>query len=334
MSLAFLAPCACRAASDPQALARFEFEEPGMGTRFRIVLYAPDDRVAASASAAAFARLAALEACLSDYDPDSELSQLSRASDVAAPTPWIAVSQDLGTVLARAREISDASDGAFDVTCGTATRLWRRAFREGELPAAEALSLARASIDWRAVELAQDHGRARLLLRGMRLDLGGIAKGYALDEMLLVLESAGVRSALVDGGGDVAVSAAPPGERGWRIDLGPATVSAPRGPTLVLADAAVATSGDLERSAEIGGTRYSHIVDPRTAHGLTERRGASVVARDGMTADAFATAATVVGPSASDGRWRNFGVELRVVAAGAHGLEIGSSPGFARLGEP
>ncbi|MEO6709387.1 MAG: FAD:protein FMN transferase, partial [Planctomycetota bacterium] len=305
-------------------LARFEFEAEGMGTLFRIVLYAPDARVADAAADAAFARLGELDARLSDYDLESELSRVSQQSDLEVPTPWIPVSRDLARVLARADQISAASDGAFDVTCGQATKLWRRAIREGELPTAEALEQARASIDWGGVEVSSELDRVRLVRLGVRLDLGGVAKGYALDEMLSVLAEHGVRAALVDGGGDVAVSDAPPGAAGWRVELSAVTQDqAPARRTLILSHAAVATSGDLYRSVQIGGLRYSHIVDPATALGLTTQCGASVVASDGMTADALATAATVLGIRGSERLWKGFeDCAFRVVARTEHGLEV------------
>ena len=324
---------ACRSLPDEALrLSRFEFERLQMGTLFRVVLYAPDQLVANAASAAAFARLDELNARLSDYDPESELSKLSRCSDLEVPTPWIAISTDLSAVLVCASAISNASDGAFDVTCGNATRLWRRAIREAELPTQESLDLALPTIDWRAVELSGDHTRARLTRHGMRLDLGGIAKGYAVDQMLSALAQRGVHSALVVGGGDVGVNDAPPGESGWRIELSPVT-QAQTGPrsTLLLAHAAVSTSGDLYRSRLIGGRCYSHIVDPYTGIGLTTQCGASVIASDSMTADALATAATVLGTDASERLWSRFeGCEFRVAAKTDHELVIRESPRFAR----
>ena len=332
-----LAAFACQAPqSDRERPARFEFERAQMGTLFRVVLYAPTRDVAQTAADAAFARLDELNSRLSDYDPQSELSKLSSASDGEVPTPWISVSNELAAVLARAAEISAASDGAFDVSCGAATRLWRRAIREGEMPPSESLAHARESIDWRAVDLSLATHRVRLTRRGMRLDLGGIAKGYALDQMLIRLAECGVRSALVDGGGDVAVGEAPPGERGWRIELG-AVTQAQSGPrqALLLRHAAVATSGDLFRSVLLDGSRYSHIVDPHTGMGLTTQCGASVVAGDGMTADALATAATVLGPKDSARLWARFETcDFRVIAQTASGLLLHDSPRFSRLIAP
>src|SRR5262249_2868104 len=148
-----------------------------------------------------------------------------------------------------------------------------------------------------------------------------IAKGYALDRMLATLARHGVARALVVGGGDVAVAEPPPGESAWRIELGAVTEEggAARG-TLLLARAAVASSGDLLRGADIDGARRSHILDPRTALALTTRTGASVVARDGMTADALATAATVLGIESASELWSRFpDCDFRVVRGSASG---------------
>lgn len=333
LGCALFAALSCQAPRGAsERLSRFEFERPQMGTLFRVVLYAQSRSVAEAAASAAFARLDDLNARMSDYDPHSELSQLSQQSAGAVPTPWIQIAPDLAVVLARASEIGALSDGAFDVTCGSATRLWRRAIREGELPSQESLDLALQSIDWRAVELSADRTRARFTRRGVRLDLGGIAKGYAIDQMLRALADRGVHSALVVGGGDVLVGDAPPGQTGWRIELSPVTRAQSSARTwLSLKHAAVSTSGDLYRSAVIGGLRYSHIVDPHTGMGLTTQCGASVVASDGMTADALATAATVLGTQACDRLWARFeGCDFRVVAQTDQGLVIRESPRFER----
>ena len=133
----------------------------------------------------------------------------------------------------------------------------------------------------------------------MRLDFGGIAKGYAADRSLDALRDMGIRRALVVAGGDVAAGEPPPGERGWRVEIAPFdTAETPaRAETLTLATAAVSTSGDAEQWVEIGGVRYSHILDPRTGRPLTGRRQATVVARDATTSDMLATALCVLSPA-------------------------------------
>jgi len=319
---------ACAGAPAEPGLVRYEFERPAMGTLFRLVLYAPDEPAARAAAEEAFARIRALDGSLSDYDPESELSRLGALSDdgPAGPVP---VSDDLGRVLALSQQLARASDGAFDVTVGPLVRLWRRARRQDELPGEERLAAASAAVGFRKLELGDD-GRVSLRARGMRLDLGGIAKGFALDEAVRVLRRRGLECVLVDGGGDLRVGAAPPGRAGWRIALvrgeaggGPDLRESQDG--LLLADAAVATSGDLERFFELGGRRYSHILDPRTGRALEERRLVSVVVPaaaagtgdPGALADGLATAVSVLGPELGLRLVARYpGVSARVQAVG------------------
>jgi thiamine biosynthesis lipoprotein len=274
---------------------RLEFTEPQMGVPFRIVLYAPDTAMASAAARAAFTRLAELNQVLSDYDADSELSRLSRTSGTGQFVP---VSDDLWTVLKRAQELAAKTSGAFDITVGPCVNLWRKARRERKLPKPDLLAEARQAVGYEKVELDKRHRRARLLAPNMRLDAGGIGKGYAVDEALRVLRAHGIRRALVAGGGDMAMSEAPPGKKGWRIELAPLdATNAPPARFLLLRHAAVATSGDVFQHIEIEGGRYSHILDPRTGIGLTDHSLVTVVARDCITADSLATAVSVLGPS-------------------------------------
>lgn len=335
--LALLPLCAGSCAA-PE-LQRFEYEEPHMGTRFRLVLYAADAPAAESAAGAAFARLAELDGLLSDYDPESELSRLSARSAGGAPPEAIPVGDDLWRVLVRAQELAERSGGAFDVTVGPYVRLWRRAARQGALPSPERLADAAAAVGHAKLALEIEGRRVRLGAADMRLDLGGIAKGYALDEMLRVLSGRGVERALVDGGGDVAVSEPPPGRAGWRLAVPAPTGSggeagAGAGPVrLELARAAVATSGDTSRYAEIDGVRYSHLVDPATGLGLVRRIGATVVAPDGATADALASAACVLGPAAGlELVAGSPGCEARVVWLEGGALRARATDGFWGFG--
>lgn len=304
-----------------------------MGTEFRLVFYAADGERAVEAARAAFARIAALDRALSDYDSESELSRLGRSSDGPGPAPWVALSDDLFRVLAGAAEVSAATDGAFDVTVGRLTQLWRRARRQGARPSEAHLADARASVGWRALELDPSGPRARLGLRGMRLDLGGIAKGYALDQALAALAEHGAPRALVDGGGDVAASAPPPGEPGWRVAIAGLDSADPlrdrAGRVVSLAHGALATSGDLERFVVLDGKRYSHLLDPRSGEALRERGLASVAASDGMRADAWATALSVLGPEEGP-RFlaRQPGLGARLARLGPRGLELFESEGF------
>jgi thiamine biosynthesis lipoprotein len=142
------------------------------------------------------------------------------------------------------------------------------------------------------------HGEERsveLRLPEMKLDLGGIAKGFAADEALAALQHMGIDSALVNAGGEVVASGPPPELAGWRVGIVPVDPGEPER-FLRIHHAAVATSGDAWQFVEIDGIRYSHILDPKTGLGLTKRRQATVVASDGMTADCLASALVVLGP--------------------------------------
>lgn len=263
-----------------------------MGTLVRLVLFAADRPSALAAARAAFDRVAELDAALSDYRDSSEVSRLARA----AGGPPVPVGPDLFAVLERAQDVGRRSGGAFDVTVGPLVRLWRRTLRTGDWPdpARRAEALSCVGSDKMHLDPA---ARTVLLDRpGMRIDLGGIAKGYAGDQALRVLRARDVSSALVAVGGDVVAGDAPPGEAGWVVVVEPDEPTR-AGERLLLRQAAVSTSGDSQQWVERDGVRYSHILDPRTGIGLTGRRRATVVAREGVTADGLATAACVLGPA-------------------------------------
>lgn len=295
-------------------LDRYEFLQIEMGVPFRIVLYAADDAVANQAARAAYARIERLNAVMSDYDPDSELMRLCQMSGPGKP---VKVSPDLLRVLRHAVELSQKTDGAFDVTVGPLVRLWRIARRKKQMPEPAALREAQSRVGYRNVRLDAEQQTVELLRDGMRLDLGGIAKGFAGDEALAVLRRHGITRALVDGSGDVVLGDPPPGRRGWIVDVddrvqkppepgakptdqpvvGARVPWDPPQPTrLRLSNAAVATSGDAFQFVEINGRRYSHIIDPKTGLGLTRSSSVTVIAKTGIEADSLASAVSVVGP--------------------------------------
>jgi thiamine biosynthesis lipoprotein len=326
-----LLACLPTVAAEPP-LMRFTFVEPHMGTRFRIVLYAPDEGTAHKASRAAFDRVAALDACMSDYKADSELMRLC-AKAGGKPVP---VSDELFFVLSRAQELARRSDGAFDVTVGPVVRLWRRARRTQQLPDPDKLAQARALVGYKNVRLDARAHTVQLLKPGMLLDLGGIAKGYAADEALAVLAKHGVTRALVAAGGDIAVSAAPPGEAGWKVAIAPLpNDEAAPGPYMLLENAAVSTSGDAEQFVEIDGKRYSHIVDPRTGLGLVGRMSATVVARNGISADSMTKVVAVLGAEKGFPIIESVpGASARLERKDDRGRRISMSRGFPEMHRP
>jgi FAD:protein FMN transferase len=268
-----------------------------MGTLYRVVLYAADDEGARAAADAAFDRVGQLDAMMTDYRDDSELMQLS----ARAGGPPVPVSPDLFRIIAASVQLAQETDGAFDITVGPVVKLWRHARRTGELPDPERLAHARALVGSDKIRLDAEKQTVQLTVKDMRLDLGGIAKGYAAAEALAVLKAHGIRSALVAGGGDISVSAAPPGTRGWTIGVAPLEATEkPSGesgamPRLLLENASISTSGDIEQHVEIAGQRYSHIIDPRTGEAVTGRTSVTVVTPDGARTDGLATAFSVLG---------------------------------------
>jgi thiamine biosynthesis lipoprotein len=285
-----------------------------------MVLYASQRETADAASRAAFARIAEIDARLSDYDPASELSAL------AGTTGADQVSDDLFTVLARAQEISEKSDGAFDVTVGPLTKLWRRAMRHGEQPPPDKIAAARAAVDWHRLELIPATRSVRLHARGMQLDLGGIAKGYSVDQAMLIVSALGIDRALIAGAGDIAVSRPPPDKDGWTIAI--ESIADAPSVTVTLSRAAISTSGDTYRYLELDGVRYSHILDPRSGTPLTHHDGASVIAADSTTADALATALTVLGPERGLALAARLGVQARVISVEDGCARVQATEGF------
>ena len=265
---------------------RFEERRVAMGVQARVVLYLTPRQEAdvSAAFAAAFERIDRLEFALSDWRPDSELSALN----AAAGGPPMPVSPDLFGAIERSLDIARRTEGAFDPTVGPLVALWRTAKSEGRLPDRAAIETALAQTGWSKVELDSARRTARLPEPGMRLDLGAIGKGLACDEALAALRAHGITSALVEIGGDLAVGHAPPGEASWIVAAG--------GRRLEVRDQAVAASGDAENRIEVGNARYSHVLDPRTGEAVRGGRTSTVIAPDGATADALATAASVLGP--------------------------------------
>ncbi len=265
----------------PETWVRLEKTEPHMGTRFQITVFAPNQELGQKAIHQAFARIAKLNTHLSDYLPESELMRFCAQ---AGKGP-ISISPELFLVLEQSQMLARQSGGAFDCTVGPYSVLWRRARKTLLLPTALELAEAREKIGYTHLTLDSPSKCAQLHRSGMRLDLGGIAKGFAADEALLVLKTHGLTRSLVAAGGDVVCGDAPPGKSGWDISLIglPGDEGAKR--HFVLANGAVSTSGDLEQFVEIGGNRFAHILCPKTGLGMTTRQSATVVAKRGIDSD-------------------------------------------------
>jgi thiamine biosynthesis lipoprotein len=279
--------------SPAQSLERFSFAEAHLGTIVNLTLYAPKEIVANEAAKAAFTRVKELDGIFSDYKSDSEAMRLCAMAGTGHP---IKVSPELFRLLQRALSISERTEGAFDVTVGPLVQLWRRARKQKMLPRPDEIAAARELAGWKQVSLDEANQAVELKRSGMRLDFGGIAKGFIAQDVSRLLRERGLNRSLVAVAGDIVAGDPPPDAEGWKIGVAP--LDRPNDPSsrlLLLKNLAVSTSGDAFQFVEISGIRYSHIVDPLTGIGLTQRSSCTVVSRDGAMADALATAICVMG---------------------------------------
>jgi thiamine biosynthesis lipoprotein len=267
--------------------AALSAERPLMGTLFRITTYADDEKLIGPVTDEAFTIAAKINSVASDYIADSEILSFSKLPH-GKPHP---VSGTLFPLLLQAQYFARETDGNFDLTLGPLTKLWRESRRRGKLPDPEKLAAAMASSGHEKLVLDEDSQTLTFTVRGMRLDLGGIAKGQAADAMLAVFKKHGFPRTSITCGGDVCVGDPPPGKDHWTIGVKDSEDG--KNPPLELVNSAVSTSGDLHQFLKIGGKRYSHIINPRTGLGLTEARSATVTAPTAAESDARATAACV-----------------------------------------
>jgi FAD:protein FMN transferase len=277
-----------------------------MGVEATVSIADDDETKSVDAARVAFARLAELEQVMSDYRPDSELLQLCATHDVP-----VAASADLCEVLGFAEDVSSISDGLFDVSVGPLTLVWREARQRNTLPSAEAIEGARGRCGAEAILLDRAARTIRLARPNMRIDLGGIGKGFAAQKTIETLRAHGVRRALVAIAGDIAAGDAPQGTSGWQIDI-----LAPSGETkrISLANAAVSTSGDREQFLEYQGVRYSHVLDPQTGIGATTHRQVSVIGPNGAIVDGVASALSIAAPAEYERIRTRLGQAYRVIA--------------------
>jgi thiamine biosynthesis lipoprotein len=231
---------------------------------------------------------------MSTYRADSELTRLN-ASAAAGP---VAVSEPLWEVITAALDLSRRSGGAFDATYSPLRDLWRSAAANGELPSESALAEARARVGWRKVVTDPAKRTVHFEAGGMKLDLGGLAKGYALDLAAAAIRRNGLNAGIVDLGGDLRVVGSAEEGRPWTVGIRDALKAADKTAIrgrLRLADVAVATSGNYERYFLVDGRKFSHIIDPATGRPAEEVVSATVIAPTGMAADGLATAVSVLG---------------------------------------
>ena len=326
-----------------------------------IQVVAPSERKAKAAIDKAFDAISQVNNLLSSYAANSEVSRLNRSGGRECH-----ISGQTAAVLRRAIEISEHTGGAFDITAGPLIKLWKTAIKTEEqfrewvhvaeaaagfglipvqliylcreeiekslLPTKAELDAARKLVGCQSLTLGPNS--AKLETPGMSIDLGGIAKGYAVDKAIEALKASGIRAALVDAGGDGYALGTRPDGTPWRIAVQkPDDETGERLPGILkLADAAYATSGDYEQYVDIGGVRYTHIIDPRTGRPARAAASVTVIAPDCTTADALATGISVLGPDDGVALAKKLkGVECMVITREGSDLKTTTSPGLKKF---
>ena len=282
------APTRTPSLARPAAGRWFSRDEVVMGTAIHVELWAERPAEGESAVMAVLAEMHRIDRAFSPHKPDSELSRLNR---VAAAGPVVASDEMFG-LLARAREFSERSHGAFDISVAAIGRLYD--YRRGIAPDDAALAAARQLVDWRGIALDPATRSVRFAREGMCIDLGGFAKGHAVDGAALRLQALGIRHATISAGGDSRVIGDHRG-RPWSV-----AIRHPRNPTEVVAvlpleDVAVSTSGDYERYFERAGVRHHHLLDPATGRSPSHVHSVTVVAADGLNSEALSKTVFVLG---------------------------------------
>ena len=274
-----------------------------MGTMVEITVIPPDDE----AIKAAFEEIKKVDVLMSTYKENSEVSILNREGENR-------LSAETLQVIREAINFSEITGGAFDITCRPLINLWKKAKKEKVIPSPEQIKEALSLVGYEKILLEGE--MVRFKQKGMQIDLGGIAKGYAVDRAIEALRKNGIRRALVNAGGDLYALGSGPGGEKWQVGI-----QDPRQENKLLGiikvkDAGVATSGDYRRYFTIEGRRFSHIVDPKTGQTVQDvPMSVTVIAPDATTTDALATGVFVLGPHA--------GIELIESLPQVEGMIVG-----------
>lgn len=272
-------------------LKRFQFSENKMGSPFTIILYHTDSLQASNAAYECFVLVDSLNTIFSDYSPASEINKLTAHGS----SSYQPVSDELLYIIVQSKKAWKKSSKTFDITIGPLTQLWRKAGREKRFPDAEEIKKAKRVTGFEKININTSSKAVSFDTNGMRLDFGGIVKGYAAQKVIDYLKTKNITSSLADAGGDIVMSDAPPGNDGWKVGINlPEEENELWDKKLELKNCSVATSGDVYRYTIHNGKKYSHIIDPRTGYGVTSQRNVTVIAKDGTTADWLATACSIL----------------------------------------
>lgn len=263
-----------------------------MWTKFEIVAYGTDRARLAEAAEGAFEEIERLDRQLSHYSESSELTYINRN----AARSEVIVEKELFELLRLSLDYSRTSGGAFDITVGPLMKAWGFFKGQGRLPTSDELKSAMAAVGYKHVRLDAQARTIRFDREGVELDLGGIAKGYAVDRAAEILRASGVSSALITSGtSSICAIGKPPNQSGWQVDVSDPFDRSRRVETMTLNDQSVSTSGCNEKTFELGGKTYCHIMDPRTGLPVDGVVSATVITPRGVDAEAFSKIVMVLG---------------------------------------
>jgi FAD:protein FMN transferase len=268
----------------------FKYHQVSMGTVVEITLVGEDEEAANKATLQSFQEIKRIEHLMSPWIDSSDVTRINQS----AGKEWVKVSQETLRVIKKAREISELSEGGFDITVGPLTQLWRVARKKGIPPSADELKKKLDLVNFRNVMIDQEE-KVFLKKRGMSIDLGGIAKGYAVDRAFEVLRTLGYKNLIVNAGGDLRVGGSKL-DQPWSIGIQDPRSSEKIMATVTISDSAIATSGDYEKFFIYQGKRYHHIFNPKDGLPSDGCQSVTIICKEGMVADALATAVFVLGP--------------------------------------
>ena len=263
-------------------------DEAIMGTAISVELWSDDPEQGSAAIDAVMDEMHRIDRAMSPHKPDSELSIINRDA-FAGPVP---LSAEMAGLLARANEFSELSGGAFDITYAAVGHLYD--YRQRIRPSEEALARARAAVGYRYLLVDAKTRTVRFTREGMRIDLGGFAKGHAVDNAAAILQRRGIRHANVSAGGDSRVIGDRRG-RPWTIGISHPRRAGEMAAVLPLEDVSISTSGDYERYFDADGVRFHHLIDPSTGSSPSSVHSVTVLAEDGLTTEALSKTVFVLG---------------------------------------
>jgi FAD:protein FMN transferase len=304
--------------ADPSNL--FKYHHLAMGTVIEITLIGDNEEEANKAALRAFQEIKKIETLMSPWIHSSDVTRINRS----AGKEWVKVSPETMEVIKKAQEISKLSEGGFDITIGPLTELWRKSREKMIPPYIEEVKGKLDLVNFKNIGIDQQ-GRVFLKKKGMAIDLGGIAKGYAVDRAFELLRSLGYKDLIVNAGGDLRVGGIK-NNQSWLIGI-----QDPRESQKILAristsDTAIVTSGDYEKFFIYQGKRYHHIFNPKDGFPAEGCQSVTILYKDGMTADALATTIFVLGPEKGYSLCQRLeGVDCLIVDQGGN---IITSPGL------